>query len=436
MTGREAALAALTKCRRDQAWASPALDALIREGALDRREAALASQLTLGVLQNTDFLDYYIDLFCSSKLQPKLRDILRLGAYQILFAERIPVHAAVSESVTLSRAEGFSRASGMVNAVLRRLAEKRDALPPIPGEGTAEWLSIRYSHPLWLVKKLLEQHDYAFTEGFLSCNNAVSPLDIQINTLRCTAEEYRRALERKEIACEIPAFPPDCLSLSGERVSELPGFEEGLFYVQDRAARMAVEIAGVEPGMKILDACAAPGGKSFAAAIRMKNEGRVLARDIHPNKLRRVQSGAERLGLSCIETAAADARTDDPALHGSFDLVIADLPCSGLGVIRKKPEIRIKKEEEIAALPALQREILNNLAAFVRPGGVLLYTTCTVLKEENEGVAEAFLRDHPEYRPVDFTVGERGSSNGCYTFWPQVDGTDGFFAAKLQRSEA
>lgn len=436
MTGRAAALTALERCRREGAWANAVLDAMAQDGRLDQRETGLAYQLCLGVLQNQTYLDCYIDRFSTGKLQPKLRDILRLGAYQILFMDKIPDRAAVSESVLLSRQTGFHRASGLVNAVLRRISENKQELPALPKEGTTDYLSIRYSHPQWLVRRLVDRYGYEFTEAFLAANNTVCPTDLQINTLRCSRESYVRALERAEIEYAVPPFPDDCVSVFGGRIRELPGFEEGLFFVQDRAAAMAVQIASPLPGMEVLDACAAPGGKSLAAAIRMKGEGSVLSRDIHENKLSRLRSSAERLGLRCIRTGAADARADDPQCRKRFDLVIADLPCSGLGVIRKRPEIRYKKEEEIAFLPGLQREILDNLSAFVKPGGTLLYSTCTVLPEENDELVKAFLHDHSEFSPVDFTVDGRASAGGCYTFWPQIDGSDGFFAAKMKRTES
>lgn len=435
MTGREAALTVLERCRREEAWAGAVLDGLISDGKLSAREASLASQLSLGVLQNDCLLDFYIRSYYSGKLQPKLADILKIGAYQILFMDKIPDRAAVNEGVALSKKTGLAHASGLVNAVLRRFSENKDQLPSIPGEGTAAYLCIRFSHPLWLVQRLIDQRGYDFTEAFLPCNNKKSPLELQINTLRCEKADYLRALSRAEIPFETPAFPENCVSLPGGRVSELPGYEEGLFYVQDRAAAMAVEIALPLPGMQVLDTCAAPGGKSFAAAIRMKNKGLILSRDIHAKKLRRIESGAERLGLTCIKTGAGDARCDEPALHGAFDLVMTDVPCSGIGVIRKRPEIRNKPEAEIARLPEIQKEILSTASAYVKPGGTLLYSTCTVLREENEGVVEAFLSMHPKYKLQSFSVGGKDTCSGMYTFWPQIDGTDGFFAAKIKRIE-
>ena len=357
-----------------------------------------------------------------------------MGVYQLLMLDKIPARAAVNESVALCKASGCGRASGLVNAVLRKISSVgADALPDIPGKGTAKYLSIKYSHPVWLVQRIIAQKGYAFAEDFLAANNRLSGLDLQINTLKVEKADYIRALYRSCLDCFVPDFPENCVILKGGSVSTLPGFEEGLFYIQDRAARMAVQILALGPGMKVLDACAAPGGKSFAAAITMKNTGSILSCDIHEKKLSLIQTGAERLGIDVISTRAADARRPAPDLVSAFDAVIADVPCSGLGVIRKKPEIREKNETEISQLPQIQRDIIENLSCCVKPGGVLLYSTCTILREENEAVVNAFLDRHGDFEPEDFPVGGRRSEKGMYTFWPNVDGTDGFFAAKLRR---
>ena len=430
---RLAALESLMRCRRDGAWSGAATDAVIQKYALDRRDAALAARLCLGVLQNESLCDYYIGCFCTAKLEPLVRDILRLGVYQLLFMDRIPARAAVNESVELCRQKRMTRAVGLVNAVLRRLADTRDTLPPIPGEGTADYLSIRYSHPMWLCKRIVDEKDYSFAEAFLASNNEPPKLCLQINTLKIKTEDYLRALECAEIqyrACE----PDGCVEIEGGLASELPGYTEGLFYVQDRAARMAVEIAAPEAGMRVLDACACPGGKSFAAAIRMKDQGSILSCDIHEKKLQLLESGASRLGLHILTTRAMDARSFDPSLENRFELVIADVPCSGLGVIAKKPEIRTKSPESLRSLPEVQSAILHNLSRYVRPGGVLLYSTCTIFPEENEGPVKCFLDEHASFCAEGFSTCGVESASGMYTFWPNIDGSDGFFVAKLRRT--
>lgn len=435
MTAREAALRVLTRCRRDGAWSGQILDQTLSQSGLSARDAALVSQLSLGVMQNARYLDFAVDSVCRAEpLEPKLRDLLRLGAYQLLFLDRIPTHAAVNESVALCRAIGLERAAGLCNAVLRRLAERRGAMPEPPGAGSAVYLAMRYSVPDWFAEKLLAHYDYGFCEAFLRASAERAPTDLQINTLKTDDNVYFRLLEEAGVPFEKPDFPAHCVSLAGGRVPALPGFEEGLFYVQDRAAAMAVEIAAPQPGMRVLDACAAPGGKSFAAALRMKNEGSVTACDIHEKKLSLIREGAQRLGLTCIETRARDARAPEETWRDVFDLVIADVPCSGFGVLRKKPEIRSRRREDAEGLAEIQLAILNNLAHFVKPGGTLLYSTCTVLSEENDALVARFLAENPVFSPEEFSVGDRRSHHGCYSFWPQIDGTDGFFAAKLIRT--
>ncbi|MBR0208088.1 MAG: 16S rRNA (cytosine(967)-C(5))-methyltransferase RsmB [Oscillospiraceae bacterium] len=439
MNARQAALIALDRCAKDGAWAGAVLDGVIKKEGMDRREASLATALALGVLQNRAYFDFLISRFCTTppdKLERKVRDILRLGVCQLASLDRIPARAAVNETVALCAAAGVPRAASLVNAVLRRIAENIKDLPQVPGEGTAACLATRYSHPLWLAERFVAEKGYAFTEALFAADNAAAPLDIQINTLRIARKEYLRLLEDRAIPYELPPFPESCVSLPGGSVPELPGYGEGLFYVQDRAARTAVDIAGLASGMRLLDACASPGGKSFAAAIDMQGRGEILSCDIHEKKLASVSATAERLGLDLIKTARRDAREFDPACESAFDAVIADVPCSGLGVIRKKPEIRCKEPDKLGGLPAIQRDILNNLSRYVRPGGTLLYCTCTILREENEAVVEEFLSSHKGYSPCDFEIGGRRSENGCYTFWPHIDGTDGFFAAKMRRADS
>ena len=435
-SAREAALSVLARCRRDGAWSGQVLDQMLQSGALDAKDSSLVVQLSLGVLQNSRYLDYYIDFYCqTTKLEPKVRDLLRLGAYQILLLDKIPAHAAVDETVTLCRNSGLSRASGLVNAVLRRMSEHRSDLPEIPGKGSAAYLAVRYSQSDWFAEELIAQRGYDFTEAFFSACQMPPSTDLQINTLKTDPKSYFAALSEAGKTADIPSFPRNCLSLHGGKITGLPGYEDGLFYVQDRAAAMAIEIAGVRPGMNVLDACAAPGGKSFAAAIRMENRGHIISCDLHEKKLSLIHSGARRLGITCLETAAKDASKPDSTLQSAFDLVIADVPCSGFGVMRKKPEIRLKQQAEAENLPAIQRRILSTVSSYVAPGGTLLYSTCTVLRQENEDMIDEFLCSHRDFSPVDFAIGERKSHGGCYTFWPQIDGTDGFFAAKLRRGK-
>ena len=364
---RECALSVLVACRRNGAWADAALKAQLGKCALSAQDAALCSRIVYGVMQNELLLNWYLSAYCTQKLdhlQPPLADILRIGAYQILFLDKVPDHAAVSESVELCRTNGRSAASGLVNAVLRKVAQNRSNLPQLP-EGNIARLSVAYSHPQWLVKKLVSLLGVEEAEAFLRIDNEASPISVQVNPLKTNEKALVDEL-RGEGVCVTPhPWVPACLELSGTGdLTTLSAFYNGRFTVQDAAAHLIVCAADFARGQRVLDVCAAPGGKSFAAAFAMENEGSILSCDLHENKLKRIREGAQRLGITCIETAAVDGRAFREEWAGRFDVVICDVPCSGLGIIRKKPDIRYKDAQEFSALPEIQRAILENSARY------------------------------------------------------------------------
>lgn len=432
---RRAALTALQKWRKSSAWSDAALNAAISRLGLDSRDAALASRICYGTLQNLALIDHMLSQCCDrsiTQLEPQVLDILRISAYQIQFLDRVPNRAAVSEGVELCKTTGSGRAAGLVNAVLRRISALNGELPNLPDAGTAEYLSVRYSHPLWLCRQWMDTHGYDFAEAALKANNADAPACLQCNQLRVDASRLLADLQTAGFAVEPHPYLPDAVVCTGGDLASSQPFADGWFYVQDAAAKTAVLIADPQPGMRLLDACAAPGGKSFAAAIQMHDQGEIISCDIHENKLRRLRAGAERMGLTSIRTQTMDARRPEFA-PDSFDMVLADVPCSGLGVIRKKPEIRYKNPEELAQLPSVQLDILDGLAPLVKSGGVLLYSTCTVQRAENEGVIEAFLASHTAFTLEPIDLPWLKAPCGMHTFWPHIDGTDGFFVAKLRK---
>ncbi len=436
MSARKEALAVLTACRVRGAWADAALGTHLR--GLSPADAGLCSRIVYGVIQNETLLDFYLSGFCSQKLdhlQPPLADILRIGAYQILFLDRVPDNAAVHASVELAKGAGRGQAAGLVNAVLRRLCREKEALPAIPDRDEAKYLSIRYSHPKWLVKRLLALLGREGAEAFLINSNSQPPAAAQVNTCRCSPEEAARALEAEGIRAERHSWLPDCLLLQGTGdLERLQAFREGMIYIQDPAARLAVLAAELRPESRVLDVCAAPGGKSFAAAIAMGDKGEIVSCDLHENKLKRIREGAARLGLSSIRAEAADGRVFREEWADAFDLVLVDAPCSGLGILRKKPDIRRKRADDLFALPVVQNAILENAARYVRPGGTLLYSTCTILPEENEEVADAFLGTHPEFSRERFTLpGPIGTAEGQAALWPHLHDTDGFYICRMTR---
>ena len=435
---RDVALEVLMQVDRANAWSDGSLKRTIAKNKLDSREAALATRLSYGVVQNKMLLDYYISCYCTQKaekLEPVIRNILRIGGYQILFMDKIPHRAAVNEAVEQTKKNKREKAAGMVNAVLRKFVANWMNMPALPNGSTAEYLSVRYSHPLWLVKRLMNLLGAEETEAFLQQNNEIVPTTIQVNPLKTTAEELEAELTQSGVSVEKHPWLSGCFEVSGTGdLENLPAFTEGRFMVQDAAARLVANIAQPAEDAKVLDMCAAPGGKSFALAFDMGDKGQIVSCDVHPHKLKLLESGAQRLGINNLRAVLADGTEHHAAWEQAADLVVADVPCSGLGIIRKKPDIRYKKPEELAKLPALQMKILENAATYVRPGGTLIYSTCTILPEENVGVTEAFLANH-----IDFTLEEFvlplpiGNSKGHLTLWPQRFGTDGFYICRMRR---
>ena len=437
MSARKTALEVLRRCRTNRAWADAALGPALRRDGLTGADAALCSRIVYGVLQNEALLDFYLSAWCSQKpehLQPPLQDILRIGLYQILFLDKIPVSAAVNESVELAKAAGRGSAAGLVNAVLRRAGRERQALPPIPDKDMVKYLSIKYSHPRWLVKRLCALLGEE-AEAFLAADNTPAPLTIQVNPLKTTAEDLTAALAAQGVTARPHPWVSGCLELTGAGdLTALEPFRRGEFLVQDAAAALVARVADVKPGQRVLDVCAAPGGKSFSAAFAMAGQGSILSCDLHENKLKRIREGAQRLGISCIETAAADGRVFRPEWEGQFDTVLVDAPCSGLGIIRKKPDARYKRAEDLFTLPVVQDGILRNAARYVRPGGTLVYSTCTILPEENQQITSVFLAETPDFAPVPFALpAPAGATEGEITLWPHRHGTDGFYICRMTR---
>ena len=435
MSARKTALDVLIACRKDGAWANGALKEYTVRDQLDRRDAALAARLCYGVLQNRQFLDFYLKQLLRGKLKdlhPVVRDILHLGLYQIYCMDKIPESAAVNESVMLAKKYCPKQrfASGLVNGVLRNAVRTKGTLK----EPTS--LEDRYSHPWELIKLLRGCVGESRLEPMLKANNAAPETVVQVNTLRVSTEELIRLLQEEGITAEAHQWMENCLTLSGTgNLEKSDAFQKGLFYVQDPAARLSVLCAELPENAAVLDCCAAPGGKSFAAAMAMGGTGSILSCDIHAHKTALIQKGAERLGIGSISVRQQDASQCVPEWIGTKDAVLCDVPCSGLGIIRKKPDIRYKALAEMTQLPALQLRILKNQASYVKPGGVLLYSTCTLTRAENEGVVEQFLKENGDYylEPLELPAIFPKNTDGMLTLVPGEYDTDGFFIAKLRR---
>ncbi len=435
MGARETALNVLIAARQEDGWSNGLLKTYLARDKLDRRDAALATRLCYGVLQNRLRLDFYLQQLLTGKLSslhPVVRDILHLGLYQLYEMDKVPQSAAVNESVALAKKYCPKQkfAPGLVNGVLRNAVRGMDTLRQPTG-----WQE-KYSHPQALIDLLKSYVGKTRIEPMLKANNEAPDMVIQVNTLKTTTQALTLRLEQEGVTAVPHRWMKDCLILSGTgNLEQLPAFQEGLFYVQDAAARLSVLCAGLQPAMRVLDCCAAPGGKSFAAAIAMEGRGEITSCDIYGHKTVLIGNGAQRLGLDIITPQQLDATAHQPQWEQQMDALICDVPCSGYGIIRKKPDIRYKNIKEMEALPSLQLQILKNQATYVRPGGVLLYSTCTLVQAENEGVVEAFLKENPEFslEKLPLPEGLPENENGMLALVPGEFDTDGFFIAKLRR---
>ncbi len=433
MSARETALCALIACRKESAWVNAALKEYTQRDRLDRRDAALAARLCYGVVQNRSRLDFYLDQLLTGKvkdLHPAVRDILHLGLYQIYELDKIPESAAVNESVELVRKYCKKQrfAPGLVNAVLRNAARTNGQLKE------PKALCDKYSHPQKLLDLLAKDLGGKRLEPMMKANNGMPSTVVQVNTRKTDCQALKAKLEAEQVTVEAHPWLPDCLVLSGTgNLEHLQAFESGLFYVQDAGAKLSVLCARIPQGARVLDCCAAPGGKSLAAA--MAGAGEITSCDIHPHKIDLIAKGAQRLGLINIHAKVCDASIFVPEWEDKMDVVLADVPCSGYGIIRKKPDIRYKDPDSMLDLPALQLAILRNQSRYVKPGGTLLYSTCTLLRRENEDVIHAFLAENSEFYtellalPAVFPENE----DGMLTLVPGEYDTDGFFICRLRR---
>lgn len=429
---RTAALKVLRRGRTQGEWANEGLKKALQ--GMDTREAALATRLVYGVLQNRLLLDAYLGALSTLPLErvdQDVLDILRLGGYQILFLDQIPARAAVDEAVKQTRQRAKNpKTAGFVNAVLRNLDRRKEELGQSLQEkwkkekSLWERLSVVYSHPRWLVEEFAKElgGDPEQVERLLEADNAPRSMTAQVNRCKITTQELEDRLTGEGVVFKPHPWMEDCLLLENTgNLVQLSAFQEGLFYIQDPSAKAAVLAAEPKAGERVLDLCAAPGGKSFAAAVAMGDQGTVLSRDIYPWKVQEIETGAARLGLTSISTAVGDG---SKPVEGEYDLVIADVPCSGLGIIGKKPDIRYKDPREFDGLAPIQQAIIENAGKAVRPGGRLLYATCTLRRAENQEQVAAFLKRNKEF------------SLRCQrTLWPQETGSDGFYYAVLTREE-
>lgn len=418
---RRTALNLLLRMEREGQYSNLALDAAIRRGGLSDADRALLTALVYGVTERRVTLDYWIaSLTGNRELEPEIRTLLRLGLYQMAYLDRIPDHAAAYETVELCP----HRAKGLVNAVLRSfLRAGKQIDPPDRTADPVGFLSVVYAVAPPLCAKLRETFGEERCESILAAVQTLPPVCLRVNTLKTSAAELSAML--REAGYDPEPIGETGLRLSGNvPVTSLPGFDDGYFFVQDEASQACVRALDAKPGMRVIDVCACPGSKSFGAAADLCDRGELLAMDLHASKLSLLKKGAERLGISILKIGERDAREPLPEWEGKADRVICDVPCSGYGVMAKKPELRWKDPAVSRGLPEIQSAILETSSSLIRPGGKLVYSTCTILPEENGEVVRGFLARHPEYECTE----ER-------SLFPDTDHTDGFYYAVLRKRE-
>lgn len=422
---RLCALEALRRTRKDAAFSNIVLDAVLQESDLNRGDRAFATAIYYGVLERSKTLDYMISKLCNSgsnKIAPMVAECLRIGLYQIKYMDKVPQSAAVNETVKMVRKKCTS-ATGFVNAILRRACREDIALPQ--GD-TPEDMSILYSCDVSIAECLIKDLGIGAAREFLKASLEAAPIYIRVNTLKITPEELVEKLNELGIEAKKTNIPEALMIKGIGSVEKNPLYAEGLFHVEDLAAQWAVKSLCPKSGERVLDMCSAPGGKAFSAAEYMGDKGEIKAFDLYENRVGLIQSGAERLGISIISASSGDSSVFNESL-GEFDAVLCDVPCSGIGIIRRKPDIKYKSVSDFGSLPELQYSILSNGARYLKKGGRLVYSTCTLRKEENGEVAARFLKEHPEFKPLKVDIG--GEKLSEKTFLPQNDETDGFYVA-------
>ena len=428
---RAICLKLLDSTERGQEYSNIALDRALKKYPdlrdIDRR---FISALYYGVLERRITLDAVIGKYSnrpSDKLSSELRQILRMGIYQILYMDTVPESAAVNESVALAKGLRNQGASGFVNALLRNFIRGGCKLPK-SGVKLKD-LSIEYSCPEWIVKSFIRDYGEETALSILKNSIGRAPMTARLNTCKSSLDEIISELASQGVSCKLIPEAEACAELSGcGSVESLSAYQKGMLHIQDLSCQICCRELDPKAGETVLDLCSAPGGKAFTIAELMGDSGTVLAYDLHPNRVRLIAAGAERLGLKSITAAVNNAKILNEKIPLA-DKVLCDVPCSGLGVMRRKPEIKYRPEEELSALPKTQLEILTTSSKYLKVGGELIYSTCTLRREENSDIVEKFLRENNDFESVKL----KGFTGYDITITPDRYGSDGFYIAKIRR---
>ncbi len=432
---RQSAFDILLKVHKNSAYSNLALDGELESQSLNGVDKAFVAALVYGTVERTITLDYQIEQYLTqpvSKLKAQVLTALRMGAYQLLFMDKIPSSAAVNESVRLVKNNGCSFASGLVNAVLRKIDTNGLVLPDKKG---LYYYSIKYSCPKWLIKLWKDAYGEENAVEIAKASLGGAETVLRVNTLKNTREELLTQLSAQGVDCREADFDENAVILhKAGSLKNLKAYDDGLFHVQDTASQLCCKALGAKAGETVIDICSAPGGKAFTTAQYMKNEGRIIACDIYEGRLNLIKNGADRLGIEIIEPVKNDGSLHNPTFP-SADKILCDVPCSGLGVIRRKPEIRFKDCAEVDKLPEIQYSILKVSAAYLKKGGVLVYSTCSLNPAENEEIITRFLKENRDFESVRVLpeIPRHREDTDFLTLMPHLHSSDGFFVSAIRR---
>ncbi|MEA4883430.1 MAG: 16S rRNA (cytosine(967)-C(5))-methyltransferase RsmB [Clostridia bacterium] len=448
--GRDLAIEVAYRCDQDGMFAHAAWSLSLCGKVMDPRERRLGMEIAFGAIRRRVTLDWCIESSAArlvSQIDPLALAILRTGAYQIMFMSRIPKHSAVSEAVESARRLTHSGIASFANAVLRRIASPSfEPGFPDPACGQARAMAVRLSYPEWLVRLWIENYGPENAEEMLRAGNDAPSVVLRANTARGTVDAVSDSLKKAGVSATPGQLVPEALRVEGpiDSVESLPGFDQGQFSVQDESSMLVAHVLAAKPGDFVIDACAAPGGKATHIAELARDSGRVLAADVAPDRVEMIRQSSERLGLSSVEPICCDARVLAESYSGQADAVLVDAPCSGLGVLARRPDARFRKSpEEIAVLADLQAQILSSAAACVKSGGTLVYSTCTLTRAENQEQVAAFLASHRDFArsaiaphmPSEAACGLcRSESSDMFELLPSKSGADGFFISRMKRA--
>ncbi|MBU0906020.1 MAG: 16S rRNA (cytosine(967)-C(5))-methyltransferase RsmB [Firmicutes bacterium] len=435
---RDAALSILMAIEKSQAYSNLLLHQTIEKYKIEQKDSGLLTEITYGTLQHKMTLDYYLEPFIKGKLDDWVRQLLRLSLYQIHYLDRIPNHAVVHEAVEIAKKRSHKGTAGLVNGILRSIL-RQGVRSTDEIQDPIERLSIESSHPIWLIKRWVEQFGFEQAQTMAFENNTPPVQTIRVNLAKTTVQEVMDMLEDEGIIAHRSDILDECLHIEKGQVAKTRVYQYGFISIQDESSMIPIHALRVEPGQRVLDMCAAPGGKSMHIAEKLNGEGSLVSVDLHPHKVNLVAEQATRLGVKNIETRTMDSRKlTDEYEEQSFDRILVDAPCSGLGVIRRKPDIKYtKKEEDFKSLQAIQLRLLDEASKLIKPDGIIVYSTCTIDEVENIGTVQAFLDGHKDFILDELTEMPKQIhhlvSGGMVHIFPQDFNSDGFFVAAFKK---